>query len=140
MINIEKQLADNMASLSAQLSKWVEVRGEFTPLLSDLGDAFWHASTWGNALIVHAAVNKDELTEIIKKVRSHGWDWTTTDRPPEKFTGYTAEFERGDFRLRVVISSKVCKKVQVGTEMKEVPIYDIVCDQPFPETDDDIPF
>jgi len=54
-----------------------------------------------------------------------------SDRPNElKQPSFSCYFNRPDhdFQFWVNFSSTVCKRVQIGTEMKEVPIYETVCE------------
>jgi len=51
-------------------------------------------------------------------------------RPAEKNTSYCTNWRDAEgFRVWVWFESTSCKRVQVGTELKEVPVYDTVCEE-----------
>ena len=54
---------------------------------------------------------------------------TPDSRPAEKDTSYCTWWRAEGFRLWVWFTSTSCKRVQVGTELKEVPVYDTVCEE-----------
>lgn len=58
---------------------------------------------------------------------------TPRTRPAEKQTDYCAFWnwsdDSADGYLWVAFSSTSCKRVQVGTKMEEVPVYETVCEE-----------
>ena len=54
---------------------------------------------------------------------------TPDRRPVEKDTSYCTYWRAESFKLWVWFTSTSCKRVQVGTELKEVPVYDTVCEE-----------
>ena len=54
-----------------------------------------------------------------------------TSRPQEKTQYYSTywTFEGTTDYIFVMFSSTSCKRVQVGTKMEEVPVYDTVCEE-----------
>lgn len=60
-------------------------------------------------------------------------------RPEEKATNYFTYFDEkynpeadedcSPFRIWLNFSSSQCRRVQVGTETKEVPIFEVICDE-----------
>jgi len=50
-------------------------------------------------------------------------------RPAEKNAEYCSYWRTEGFKVWVWFASTSCKRVQVGTEMKEVPVYDTVCEE-----------
>lgn len=49
-------------------------------------------------------------------------------RPAEKDTSFCTYWRAEDFRLWIFFASTSCKRVQVGTELKETPIYETICE------------
>jgi hypothetical protein len=49
-------------------------------------------------------------------------------RPGEKESSFCTYWRAEDFRLWIFFTSTSCKRVQVGTELKETPIYETVCE------------
>jgi mRNA degradation ribonuclease J1/J2 len=54
---------------------------------------------------------------------------TPDQRPAEKNTGYCCFWRTEGFKLWVWFTSTSCKRVQVGTKLEEVPVYDTVCEE-----------
>jgi len=84
----------------------------------------WLDSTSYN---INITGTKDDLHIMFGTLRKCGLEPRT--RPEEKQTDYST-FWRDDegFSVWVSFASTSCKRVQVGTEMKEVPVYDTVCE------------
>lgn len=71
-----------------------------------------------------------DLDVMFGILRRHGLQ---PNRRPEEKTQYYSTFWRfgdmlGEF-LFVSFSSTSCKRVQVGTKMEEIPVYDTVCEE-----------
>ena len=49
-------------------------------------------------------------------------------RPQEKQSTYSTFWRNEVLRIWVMFSSTSCKQVQVRTELREVPVYEIVCE------------
>lgn len=56
-------------------------------------------------------------------------DLTPDARPVEKQAGYCTYWRAEGFKIWVWFESTSCKRVQVGTELKQVPVYDTVCEE-----------
>jgi hypothetical protein len=88
-----------------------------------------------------------KLKQVWGLLRRNGYN--TTLRPQKGETQFLAFWERKDqAQIFMYFTSTLCKRVQVGTEMKEVPIYETQCgDLPEIEADstevvvvEDMPF
>jgi len=53
---------------------------------------------------------------------------TPDRRPVEKNAEYCCYWRSDVFKVWVWFASTSCKRVQVGTELKEMPVYDTVCE------------
>lgn len=75
---------------------------------------------------------KDELSTAWAVLRWHGWeaDQHVGTEPVPTFSTYFQKYGQGSFRLN--FSSKVCRRVQVGTKTEEVPVYEVQCDEEQP--------
>jgi hypothetical protein len=89
----------------------------------------------------------NKLKEVWGLLRRHGYN--VSSRPTKGETTFLGFWTReGVANLFMYFTSSMCRRVQVGTEMKEVPIYETQCGE-LPEIDappsavtvvDDIPF
>jgi len=53
---------------------------------------------------------------------------TPNARPAEKDSSYCTWWRAEGFEMWVFFASTSCKRVQIGTELREVPVYDTVCE------------
>jgi hypothetical protein len=75
----------------------------------------------------------DKLKEIWGLLRRNGFN--TTQRPKKGDTEFYSFWNReGQATLFMCFTSSLCRRVQVGTQMKEVPIYETQCGE-LPELD-----
>lgn len=72
--------------------------------------------------------DKHVLIAAFSELRKLGYN--TTKRPAANESYYSSRFEHEDFILPVYFnfSSSACRRVKVGTEMVEKPIYETVCE------------
>ena len=92
-----------------------------------------------NSLDFHFSGDKALLNRIWHIMRSNGWE--ATREPPEaNATSWNGFWEKPGATVKVWISftSTVCKRVQVGTQMVEQPIYEVRCEETSETTD--LPF
>lgn len=81
-----------------------------------------------------------KLKTLMTAIRSSGWEQADGyTPPPEKFSSWIGNYDKhprgpdgeqlvGEtIHLSLYFYSTVCKRVQVGTKMEEVPVYEIQC-------------
>jgi hypothetical protein len=72
--------------------------------------------------------NSDKLGRVWGILRRHGY--SPGSRPEAGKTSFAAFWSCEDSSpLFMIFTSSVCKRVQVGTELKEVPIYETRCEE-----------
>ena len=75
--------------------------------------------------------NKETLQSIFKAMRGEGYEPSQRpnedDEPMTTFSCYWNHPDH-DGKFWIYFSSTQCRRVQIGTEMKELPIYETVCD------------
>lgn len=77
-------------------------------------------------VVVGFAGDGTKLGQVWGLFRRHGYE--THSRPQKGDTEFYAFWEcKGHTKLFMHFSSTLCKRVQVGTEMKEVPVYQTQC-------------
>lgn len=125
---IEKELADDMKSIAERIQHWYDTKGVYTDLIEKLDEIDGLEVSGGWSLYVRAHGDGALLTKIIRAVRTSGWD-TITEPPTANssswYATYTKPLEQGS--VTVSFSSTVCRRVQVGVEVKEVPVYEVRC-------------
>ena len=69
----------------------------------------------------------DTLTSAIRAMRTGGY--ASASKPERKSPTFHAFYRHPEAKLEIFFqfSSSVCKRVQVGTETKTVPVYEIHC-------------
>jgi hypothetical protein len=68
----------------------------------------------------------DRLKQVWGLLRRHGYN--VTARPAKGDTQFTAFWQcEGQARIFMYFTSSLCRRVQIGTETKEVPIYETQC-------------
>lgn len=119
--------AKNLARIIKRDGKRV---GEVIKALQKADINVLHVTVDGNSYNVRITGSRADLDIMFGVLRRAGL--TPSDRPQEKEQYYTAfwDFNTG-FREYVWISfaSTSCKRVQVRTEMQEVPVYETVCEE-----------
>ena len=70
---------------------------------------------------------KDDLHIMFGTLRKCGLEPGT--RPEEKQATYCTFWRSEGFSIWVSFGSTTCKRVQVGTKMQEVPVYETVCEE-----------
>ena len=103
---------------------------ELAKALQRAGIEIVNVSVDGSSYTLSIVGSRADLDIMFGVLRRAGL--TPSDRPQEKEQYYTAfwDFNTG-FREYVWISfaSTSCKRVQVRTEMQEVPVYETVCEE-----------
>ena len=68
---------------------------------------------------------KADLVRILRKFYKLGF--TTEKKPGSEDTGYATWFRREECTVWFSFTSSQCKRVQVGTKMAEIPVYEMEC-------------
>lgn len=85
------------------------------------------AYTAGNELHVNVTGNKDKLSEVWGVLRKLGYE-TEDHVGDEKVSDKSFRFKKDTVEVVLKFTSSICRRVQVGTEMKEVPVFEIQCE------------
>lgn len=70
----------------------------------------------------------DTLSMVWRALRTRGWN-TGKDKPEPGDSGWSGFWHKEgvEFQLWLSFTSTVCVRVQVGTRMEEVPVYEVRC-------------
>ena len=79
------------------------------------------------------AGNKQDLEAVWALLRRAGFE-CKGKRPEKNTTSWSGWFRKDGFEGSVYLSfhSTVCRRVQVGTKMEEVPVYEVNCGEEVP--------
>jgi hypothetical protein len=97
--------------------------------LQTLGINVPHISIDGTSFNINITGSKDDLGMVFGLMRREGYEPST--RPADKQESYVAFWnnEKTKSRIWIYFTSTTCKRVQVGTKMQEVPVYETVCEE-----------
>ena len=144
--------------------QWAQVRSTFRPVVKGLR-ALEIDSVFDGDLNVSFSGNKAKLLAVMRLLRRSGFSYRG-DPPEANATSWGAywvnpklddpDYVRTTSKLWMYFTSSVCRRVQVGTQMVEEPVYETRCgddeaDDPQaspratvqpdqPSIEDDIPF
>jgi hypothetical protein len=133
---ITADFAQDMKSLADRINHWHNEKEAFYPVLEKLDEIDGVTCSGGYGLSVRASGDGALLTLIVRALRTTGW-YSEDDRPKKNSTHWWATFRRrsdsgtGTYygpSINVSFSSTLCKQVKVGTEMREVAIYETQCE------------
>lgn len=124
--NVTKSLVKNLRYITNSLEFWTEHGHKYDPVIDDLTAAGFDVNLTTTSLDVSVNGGKDLLITGFRILRRHGFE--PSRRPEGKTSYFSTFFEKEGLKpVWFSFSSTVCQRVQVGTEYKEVPVYDIQC-------------
>ena len=148
---IEDDLMQSVCRATEAMKCWLAHRQHFIPVIEDtrMKDTF---CTWASdKLYVQASGNGEQLTTLFRALAWNNFHLLeNAKRPQEKQPEWQGTFRKKwtdvvgnelTFEIFVQFSSTYCQRKQVGTEMKEVPVYEVICSEvPSEDLPDKIPF
>jgi len=128
-----KQIREIVSGIDHTVESYLKGAQHWDPVMAKIEDKVGHvsASSWGG-LHVYVTSNIRQLADVWKELRLLGYatDYTepTDEATNEREIKFTKTIE-GVIADMVTLhfTSTVCKRVQVGTELKEVPVYELRC-------------
>jgi hypothetical protein len=152
-MKIETDLMETVCRATDAMKCWLEHREHFIPVIEDelMQNAY---CTWASdKLYIQASGDKEQLTTLFRVLAKNGFHLPGEYRRPEdKQPEWSGLFRKSwtdaggvdwFFEIYVSFCSTVCQKIQVGTELREIPVYEIVCGDRAQDSvtiQDDIPF
>lgn len=125
---IDIQLQEESLALAKKKVKWNGMRPTFAPVINALMKAGVEPSMDNWNLNVSFSGDAKKFAVVMRILRTSGFN-TSSDRPKQGDTTWSAYFVHpsSTVHLWMYFTSSVCKRVQVGTETKEVPVYETKC-------------
>lgn len=125
---IDIYLAEAAIALVKQRRRWELARDFYRPLIN----AFQRMGLeprLTDAVDLNFTGDAHKLASVVRVLRTAGFN-TSASKPVKGDTTWHAYYEHPGCELKVWIyfTSSVCKRVQVGTELKEVAIYETRCE------------
>lgn len=132
--DISWALRTSLALETRRLSTWLQIQPQYQSIYQRLiNEARLKEAvvTWDTSDLnfMFSGTGK-HLAQVFRVMRTSGFE-LEGDRPRAKESSWHGRFVHPETNLRVWFSftSTVCQVKQVRTEMKEVPVYDVVCDE-----------
>jgi hypothetical protein len=134
MSPIDAQIAREAESLERTRETWALHKEYLEPLIDKLVKVAGVSVTlynWG-MLTMSCHGDKDRLVKVMRVLRGAGY---TADRKPEKHlyeyeARWTQPINEDGFQriaIKLYFYSTVCRRVQIGTQMVEQPLYAVKC-------------
>lgn len=123
----EAQVRKDQAEIDARRALWARQHSQLAPLVAAL-KAIGSTFKVTDCLDIAITGGKAKLTEVFRVMGKHGFR-LITDRPKEAESYWSGFFDRDQLRVWLTFSSTVCRRVKVGTEMKEIDVYEVRCEE-----------
>jgi len=121
LVEQQQKAAKNGKMFKATVTAFPELFRSFEEM--DIDPTFDVGNAWIN---LSFAGDGDRLKAVWGLLRRAGFN--TTSRPKKGDTAFNAFWSQDGYGdIFMMFSSTLCRRVQVGTEMKEVPIYETQC-------------
>ncbi len=131
MSKVDEKLVLDIKRATDEMSNWQAKRHLYAAIVSRL-ESLGHEPFFSGCLYTNFTGNREKLIDTIRVLRTSGLKSETY--PKEGSPSFSAWYENPDRSVRVFLrfASTVCRRVQVGTEMIEQPIYRIECGEESP--------
>ena len=125
---IENRLKEQAEDLKKNKDFWKVHKALLKPVIKALEAKEiepWIANGW---FYISFSGDKHKLADVVRVLRTNGFS-TTSDKPEPNSTSWYALYKNPSMSGYVCLnfSSSVCQRVQVGTKMEEVPVYEVRC-------------
>lgn len=135
--NITADMVESIKYASEVLEWWNSYGALYKDLVSKLEALGYEVTLSHTGVDVKGSGDRKMLVGAFRALRTAGFN--TGRRPGAKDSYYSAFFDHPELRrIWFAFSSTVCQRVQVGTEVKEVPVYETQCVDSMEVTDEDM--
>lgn len=131
---IMEKLRDQHGQLARKANKWLEARHGLLPFVRDMILIGGDCNYSDDYINLTLCGDKAKFLALVRLVRRYGFK---PDMPKEGATMAQWFLQRDGINFFVSFTSTVCKRVQVGTTMQEMPVYETQCESFIP-TDDEL--
>jgi hypothetical protein len=129
-VNILEDITQSLQYASERFLFWQTNKEKLQPILDELEQVVTvtNASVTSHTLDLSATGGKKEFLSLFQILRSHGYSPSYEYEEKWEMAGRFWKKD-GQPSIWVFFCSTACKRVQVGTEMKEVPVFEVRCDE-----------
>ncbi len=129
---IMQDLRERQAELARRANSWMEHRSALLPMVNDLILLGCQVSMFDDDLNIIFTGDKQKFLTVLRVQFRHGLRPDLSSLKKGATEG-SWSVRRDQLRIYTRFSSTVCRRVQVGTKLEEVPIYETQCDSPVPD-------
>ena len=126
--SVDVALAEQSLELAKARQRWAGCRDFYAPIVSAFQRMGVEPYLESDYIAVCMTGDKATLVNAFRILRGAGMDFQG-DRPKKGDSQWYAFFDAPGMSTRLFLNftSSVCRRVQVRTEMKEVPVYETQC-------------
>lgn len=118
---------------------WRDSREAVLPIVSAMVEIGAEPVMCANDVTFRLTGGKGKLVKAIRILRTGGYNSYST-KPRAGDTTWMGKFERPDsLNLWLQFTSTACRRVQVGTKLQEVPVYEVVCGDDLEQIERQVP-
>lgn len=130
---VAQNLRESILTYTGTLQSWLKVQSLYVDIYQNLIEraSLRNASIYWDRqdLCFMFSGTGAHLAQVFRVLRTSGFN-LEGDRPEAKKSSWYGRFiKETGARIWIHFTSAVCQMKQVRTELKEVPIYDVVCDE-----------
>jgi len=130
---IMQELEAQHAAIASKARLWLEVRAQLLPLVKDLILLGCDVNMSDSDLNCRFTGDKQKFLRVVRVQFRHGMRPDLSSLKKGATEGYWSAHV-GELRVWTSFSSTQCRRVQIGTKLEEVPIYETRCDSLFPDS------
>lgn len=121
------QLCEELQTVTRKMGWWATNKSKLELLIAKFEALDMDVRVSMPGIDVNGNGDKAKLLKIFKLMRAH--DYVPNARPKSGESYFATYWHRevDDVPVWINFGSTVCRRVQVGTELKEVPVYEIQC-------------
>lgn len=119
------KLEQDVKAVNIRKQAWLAVKEKYLPFVKEMILLGCDFSTGDSYLNFRIAGDKEKFLAIVRCHRRHG---LRPSMPEKGATEANWIVYLDNYPVYVGFSSTVCKRVQIGTQLKEVPVFDTICE------------
>ncbi len=141
MNKVEQRLKKEFESFQRGLEAFDEYKEQLKPIIEGIEkidpeiDMYWDGVE--SDLIISFTGNKHRLAEVVRVLRINGW--VASSQPPKSNDSSWGSYfihAKTTATVWLYFTSSVCRRVQVGTQMVEQPIWGVRCEEDLDSSQD----
>jgi hypothetical protein len=124
---IELSLQQQYEQAKRAIEDWQREKDLFLPIITEL-ELLGLEPAWDGELNLRFSGDAAKLAAVVRVLRRGGWEFRDS-RPAANQPEWCGRMYReGTPSVWIFFTSTVCRRVQVGTQTVEQPIYETICE------------